>query len=307
MNFPDLNLLVALDILLEEQSVVAAARRLGLSAPAMSRTLARIRDAVGDPILVRAGRRLVPTARALELRELVHRTAETAVGLLKPGAVVTLDDLERQFTIRVNDMFAAAYGGRLLKALRVRAPKVSLRLRTEADQDDGALREGRIDLWIGASNALEPEIRVQTLFQSRFVALAHATHPIFEGAITPERFAGFEHVNVSRRGVSIGPIDGKLADLGLSRSVVMVAPTFMAGLCALPGSDLVMPAPEHLVWGLGSLMRDVRPFPIPLDLDPFAMRQAWHPRLDNDAVHRWLRSVIVEVCREQPGTSAGEG
>jgi DNA-binding transcriptional LysR family regulator len=300
MKFPDLNLLVALDILLEEQSVAAAARRLDLSAPAMSRTLSRIRETVGDPILVRAGRRLVPTARALELRELVRKTSETAVGLLQPGSVAKFDELERQFTIRANDVFAAAYGGRLLNALRAKAPRVSLRLRTETEQDDEALREGRIDLWIGATHALDPEVRVQTLFTTRFLCLAHEDHPIFNGKITPERFAAYEHINISRRGVNAGPIDGKLLDLGLSRTVAMVAPTFMAGLFALPGSKLIMPAPEHLIWGLASMASNIRAFRIPLKLEAFSMRQAWHPRLDNDAVHRWMRSTVVEVCKEQP-------
>jgi DNA-binding transcriptional LysR family regulator len=300
MKFPDLNLLVALDILLEEQSVAAAARRLDLSAPAMSRTLSRIRETVGDPILVRAGKRLVPTARALELREMVRKTSETAVGLLQPGSVEKLDELERQFTIRANDVFASAYGGRLLNALRAKAPKVSLRLRAETEQDDEALREGRVDLWIGASNALDPEVRVQTLFTTRFLALAHKDHPIFNGKITPERFAAYEHINISRRGVNAGPIDGKLLDLGLSRTVAMIAPTFIAGLFALPGSKLIMPAPEHLIWGLSRMASSIRAFRIPLKLEAFSIRQAWHPRLDNDAVHRWMRSTIVEVCKEQP-------
>jgi DNA-binding transcriptional LysR family regulator len=300
MKYPDLNLLVALDILLEEQSVAAAARRLNLSAPAMSRTLSRIRATVGDPILVRAGRKLVPTARALELRALVRKTSESAIGLLQPSSAEALENLERQFTIRANDVFASAYGGRLLSALRAKAPKVSLRLRAETDQDDEALREGRIDLWIGASSALDPEVRVQTLFTTRFLAVADKDHPIFAGEITAERFAAYEHINISRRGVNAGPIDARLMDLGLSRTIAMVAPTFVMGMFALPGSKLIMPAPEHLVWGLAALDSRITAFRIPLKLEPFAMRQAWHPRLDNDAVHRWLRATVLDVCKQQP-------
>lgn len=300
MKYPDLNLLVALDILLEEQSVAAAARRLNLSAPAMSRTLSRIRETVGDPILVRAGRKLVPTARALELRTLVRKTSEAAIGLLQPGSAESLEHLERQFTVRANDVFVAAYGGRLLDALRAKAPNISLRLRTETDQDDEALREGQIDLWIGATNALDPEVRVQTLFTTHFLALADKAHPIFDGKITAERFAAYEHINISRRGVNAGPIDARLLDLGLRRTIAMVAPTFVAGMFALPGSKLIMPAPEHMVWSLATLESRIRAFRIPLKLDSFAMRQAWHPRVDNDAVHRWLRSTVVEVCKQQP-------
>jgi DNA-binding transcriptional LysR family regulator len=300
MKYPDLNLLVALDILLEEQSVAGAARRMNLSAPAMSRTLSRIRETVGDPILVRAGKRLVPTARALELQDLVRKTSETAVGLLQVGSTTRLDDLDRQFTLRANDVFFIAYGGKLLQQLRAKAPKVTLRLRSETEIDDQALREGRIDLWVGASNALDPEAQVQTLFTTRFVAIAQRDHPIFDGEITAERFAAYDHINISRRGVNSGPIDVRLSELGLSRTVAVVAPTFLMGLPLLPGSRLIMPAPEHLVWGLASLDSSIRAFEIPLRLEPFAIRQAWHPRQDNDAVHRWLRSTIHAVCREKP-------
>lgn len=300
MKFPDLNLIVALDILLEEQSVAAAARRMDLSAPAMSRTLSRIRETLGDPILVRAGKRLVPTARALELRDLVRKTTESALGLLQLSSISDPVDLERQFTLRANDVFVSAYGEKLLRALRAKAPKVTLRLRAESELDDDALREGRIDLWIGATNALDAEVQIQTLFSTRFVALAHHDHPIFNSTITAERFAAYEHVNISRRGVNSGPIDRKLADLGLRRTVAMVAPTFATGIFALPGSKLIMPAPEHTVWGLSALQPNLRAFSIPLKLDAFPVRQAWHPRMDNDAVHRWLRATVLEVCRERP-------
>lgn len=300
MKYPDLNLLVALDILLEEQSVAAAARRLDLSAPAMSRTLSRIRATMGDPILVRAGRKLVPTARALELQALVRKTSESAIGLLQPSSVETMETLERQFTIRTNDVFSSAYAGRLLTTLRARAPKVTLRLRAETDQDDEALREGRIDLWIGSSTELDPEVRVQTLFTSYFLALADKDHPIFDGEITAERFAAYEHINTSRKGVYTGPIDARLMDLGLRRTIAMVVPTFVTGMFALPGSKLIMPTPEHLVWSLMAFDSRIRAFRIPLKLERYAVRQAWHPRLDNDAVHRWLRSTVLEVCRQQP-------
>ncbi len=304
MKHPDLNLLVALDALLDERSVAAAARRLQLSGPAMSRTLMRIREAVGDPILVRAGRKLVPTPRALDLQELVHKTANTALGLLQPGSVQRIHDLQREFILRVNDTFVAAFGGRLFNAVLERAPKTTLRFTAETEIDDDALRQGRIDLWIGASNALDPEVRVSTLFRTRFVAVARDGHPIFEREITAGRFAAYPHINVSRRGVRSGPIDIELAAQDLQRNVTLITPTFSMGLLALGNSDLLMPIPEHVLWSLDRLGTRLRAFAIPLKLEDFAIRQAWHPRLHNDAVHRWLRSVITEICKEK--TSAGK-
>src|ERR1700679_723635 len=105
MTSPDLNLLFALDVLLEEGSVVGAARRMNLSAPAMSRTLARIREAVGDPILVKVGRTMMPTPRALALREQVHGSVEHARQLLQPEREVDLSTLTRQFNLHANDVF----------------------------------------------------------------------------------------------------------------------------------------------------------------------------------------------------------
>jgi DNA-binding transcriptional LysR family regulator len=143
-------------------------------------------------------------------------------------------------------------------------------------------------------------VTLRVIRATHFLALADKDHPIFDGEITAERFAAYEHINISRRGVNAGPIDAKLMDLGLSRTIAMVAPTFVVGMFALPGSKLIMPAPEHMVWGLAALDSRIRAFRIPLTLDHFTLRQAWHPRLDNDAVHRWLRSTVFEVCKLQP-------
>lgn len=298
MNHPDLNLLIALDILLEEQSVVAAARRMNLSPPAMSRTLTRIRETVGDPILVRAGRGLVPTVRALELRDLVRTTAETAVGLLQLGSIDNLQDIERQFIIRANDVFVMSYGERLLKRLQSQAPKITLKFTVEHDLDDNALREGRIDLWIGASNALDPEVKVQHLFTTKFIGLAHKDHPIFNDEITPESFAKYDQVNVSRKGLSAGPIDIELNKLGLNRKVAIISPSFTMALFTLTGSHLIMPIPTYSLFGLEKLETKLKSFPLPLNLETFMIRQAWHPRLHNDAIHKWLRSCILEICQE---------
>jgi DNA-binding transcriptional LysR family regulator len=298
MKHPDLNLLVALYVLLEEQSVVAAARRMDLSPPAMSRTLARIRETVGDPILVRAGKRLVPTARALELRDLVRNTAETAIGLLQLSSADRLHELERQFVIRANDVFVTSFGEKLLRRLRLEAPGVTVRFVSETDVEDNALREGRVDLWVGASNALDPEVRVQHILTSRVVGLADVNHPIFSSPIDADAFASYEHINVSRRGVSSGPIDEELGKLGLKRSVALVLPTYSLGCFALMESNLLMPIPEYAIDGITKLTNKLKTFTIPLKLNTFMIRQAWHPRLNNDAVHRWLRSNILEVCNE---------
>lgn len=299
MQHPDLNLLVALDILLDEGSVAGAARRMHLSAPAMSRTLTRIREAIGDPILVRAGRGLVPTPRALELREQVRDLVEQAGGVFR-SREVELPGLAREFNIRTNDIFMVCYGGRLVDLVRTQAPNVMLRFVPEVDGDDDAMRAGRIDLAVGASARLLPEIKHQGLFMSRFVGLARADHPIFAEMINVERFAAYDQISVSRRGLARGPIDHALEAQGLARRVVAVSPSFFSAVLALRDSDLILPMPNPVVATCNQLGLALRSFEIPLPLSPVRVYQSWHPRFDNDAAHRWLRGLIKRCCEENP-------
>ncbi|WP_447592554.1 LysR family transcriptional regulator [Aquipseudomonas campi] len=299
MQLPDLNLLVALDILLDEGSVVGAARRMHLSPPAMSRTLTRIREAVGDPILVRAGRGLVPTPKALELRDQVRSLVEQASGVFR-SSETDLSQLSRHFNVRSSDLFMVCYGGQLFERMHQQAPNCVLRFVPEIDGDDEALREGRVDLVIGASSQQTSEIKSQGLFNSRFLALAREGHPIFDAEITAQRFAHYDQISVSRRGLAHGPIDRLLADQGLARRVVMISPSFFSAVLALMESDLILPMPEQVAWICQRLGLPLRTFTIPLALETVLVRQSWHPRFDNDAGHRWLRGLIKQGCLEGP-------
>jgi len=237
----DLNLLIALDALLSEGGVAPAAERIGLSESAMSRTLARLREATGDPLLVRAGRAMVPTPHATALR---------------------------------------------------------LRFAPKPDKDVRPLREGLLDLDIGVLGESGPEVRVQSLFRDRFVGVVRDGHPLLAGtSITPERYAACGHVVTSRRGQTEGPADDALATLGLARNAAVIVPSFNAALAIAAATDLVALIPssyfEHLR-ARGTL----RAFPLPMPTGEITVSQMWHPRLDADPAHRWLRGVVLETCRE---------
>ncbi len=204
MQSPDLNLLFALDVLLEEGSVVGAARRMNLSAPAMSRTLARIRNAIGDPVFVKVGRKMVPTPYALSLRERVHSSVEGARQLLQPERAVDLASLKRHFNLHANDVFLSAFGQTVLGRVRSEAPQVVLRFAPESESEDSVLRDGKVDLYISAMRPMGPDVHIQTLFTTRFVGLARADHPIFDAEITPQRFASYGQISVSRRAAPAG-------------------------------------------------------------------------------------------------------
>ncbi|MCP2166279.1 DNA-binding transcriptional regulator, LysR family [Goodfellowiella coeruleoviolacea] len=291
-----MNLLVALDALLAENSVTAAADRLHTSAPAMSRTLARIRRVLGDPVLVRAGRHLVPTPRALELRAEVRALVERAHAVLTPAGDLDPATVTRSFAVQANDGLVAVAGTRLIAAVRAEAPGVTLRFLSESLEGTSALRDGRVDLEIGVIGHVEQEARVEQLLTDRMVGVVRPEHPLARGRVTPRRLAAADHVVVSRRGRSHGPIDDRLAELGLQRRVVATMPSLSASLLMARDMDVVCLASASLgsatVKALG-----LRMFELPLDLPPLAIGMAWHPRNDADRVHRWLRDRVRQVLR----------
>jgi DNA-binding transcriptional LysR family regulator len=295
---PDLNLLFTLDVLLAEGSVARAARRLHLSPSAMSRALARLREATGDPLLVRAGRGLVASPRALELRDAVSQLVHDAEAALRPAGKPDLGQLDRTFTLRASEGFVENFGAPLLSRLAEEAPGVRLHFLHKLDKDSGPLRDGTVDLETGVvDKAIGPEVRTQALFRDRYIGVVRAGHPLCAGEITPARFAAARHVHVSRRDGDKGPIDDALAVMGLQRLVTTTVGGFSAALALVRASDLVACVHERHT---GVLHAGMHSFTLPLPIAPFTVSMLWHPRLDGDPAHRWLRGCVREVCAEQP-------
>ena len=295
MAAPDLNLLVTLDVLLAEGSVARAARRLRLSPSAMSRALARLREATGDPLLVRAGRGLVPTRRALALREQVGRLVADARAVLRPAETLDLGRLERTFNLRCSEGFVENFGAALVARLAREAPGVRLRFVAKGERDNAALRDGRVDLETGViGGETGPEMRVQVLFQDRFIGVVRPGHPLAQGEITPARFAAGRHILVARQaGALRGPIDEALAMLDLRREIAVMVGGFAAALALARGSDLVVSVPERHT---GMLRDGLSSFALPFRVPGITVQLMWHPRQEGDAAHRWLRGCVREVC-----------
>ncbi|MCZ4092413.1 LysR family transcriptional regulator [Sinorhizobium psoraleae] len=297
MSKPDLNLLATLDVLLSEGSVARAARRLRLSPSAMSRALARLREATGDPLLVRAGRGLVPTPRALELGERVGRLVEEAESVLRPQEKLDLDRLARTFTLRTSDGFVENFGPDLIARVGREAPGVRLRFVPKPDRDSGPLREATVDLETGVvGETISPEVRTQALFRDRFVGVVRLGHPLCEGEVTPARYAAGRHVLVSRRGLDKGPLDEALEALGLEREIVTIVGGFAAALALARATDLIASVPERHT---GALRAGMHSFPLPVFAREITVSMLWHPRLDADPAHRWLRACVRDVCAGQ--------
>ena len=298
---PDLNLLVTLDVLIAEGSVARAARRLRLSPSAMSRALARLRETLGDPLLVRAGRGLVPTPRALELRERVSQLVQEAEAVLRPAEALDLDRLFRTFTLRTSEGFAENFGPALIARVGEDAPGVRLRFVQKPDKDSRPLREGAVDLETGVvEKTTAPELRVQALFRDRYVGVVRAGHPLAQGEITPRGYAMGRHINVSREGLENGPIDEALRSIGLKRVIATIVGGFATAVALARGSDLIATVPERHT---GSLRCGMHSFGLPMATPEFTVSMLWHPRLDAEPGHRWLRGCVRDVCAERLGAS----
>lgn len=294
MSDLDLNLLVALDALLAERSVSAAARRLGLSTSAMSRTLSRLRTALGDPILVPAGRGMVATPHALAIAEDVHLLKDAVKAVLSPPSTVDIREVQRHFTIRANEAFVLLYAADLSAAVAKAAPGIRLRFAPRSDKDVQALREAAIDLDIGVLPRDSGELRCQSLFEDRYVGVARVGHPIFDAdRITAERYAACGHVVFSTQADYAGPVDRALAELGLDRDARLIVPSFPAVIAVAASSDLIGWVPKS--YCRSAATREIRTFDLPVAVPGFNIVQAWHPRMDADPAHRWLRALIFET------------
>jgi DNA-binding transcriptional LysR family regulator len=293
MSTPDLNLLVTLDVLLAEGSVARAAKRLRLSASAMSRALTRVRQATGDPLLVRAGRALVPTPRARELRERVSQLVQEAEAVLRPTAKLDLKRLVKTFTIRTREGFVENFGPQLIARVTADAPGVRLCFVQKADKEPTSLRDGLIDLETGVvGKATAPEFRTQPLFTDRFIGVVRARHPLSKGEITPARYAKGQHIGISRQVLEKGLIEEPLSRLGLEPEIVTMVGSFSAALALARASDLIACVPERHT---GNLRTGMHSFPLPVATPEITVSLLWHPRVDMDPSHRWLRTVVTEI------------
>ncbi|NYE60028.1 DNA-binding transcriptional LysR family regulator [Duganella sp. 1224] len=295
----DLNLLVALEALLTERSVTGAARRLGLSVSAMSRTLTRLRAATGDRLLLQAGRALVLTPYAEQLSQQVPALARQVQAVLRPAdQQCDPATLERSFTIRAGEGFVDLAAAPLMTRIHRAAPGVRLHFVAKLDWDAQPLRDGAIDLEIGTVRTTAPEIRARLLFRDRYVGVCRKGHPLLDGAeIDASRYARFGHVAAQRP----TPVDAALAAMGLKREVLMTVAGYTHAMQVARNSDLLAVVPHSCLGN--ALMPEyaaangLQSFALPVPTPPFNVSAIWHPRLDRDPAHVWLRGEITALCQ----------
>ena len=287
----DLNLLRVFDALIQTSSVTEAANRLQLSVPATSRALGRLRRAMDDPILVRAGRGMAPTPFALRTAPRVRSLLDEADALVSAERELDIAGLERTFSIRINDGIAATLVSRLVEATAAVAPGVTLRFVAEGNESDEALRDGTLDLDIGVGEPTAPDLRTASLYREHIVGIVRTDSPLRRRP-TLAQLCQHPHVSASRRGRPRGPLDEVLAAAGLHRHVAAVVPTHAVALLLVASSHYIGMVPERLATQYAEPL-GLRHFPIPAALPPIEVRLLWHARLDADPTHNWLRETIL--------------
>lgn len=299
----DLNLLRVLDALLDSGSVAGAAKTLHLSPPAVSRSLARLRKVVGDPLFVRAGRSLVPTDVANSLREPARQALEAAVAVLAPMPASDPARFVRRFVICADDAIVAVLALPLITRVRAAAPGVEIDFIRDDRDTIGKFRAGTIDLRIDAHVDEHHDINSEVILSDRFVAVVRRDHPLLRGRMTAKRFSEAHHVTVSPKGKRIGPIDHALAELGLTREHVTTVTSFVVAAHLVAATDLVGSLPRSIV-ALMARTLPITAIDIPVSLPSFDINLIWHRRDEHDVIHQWLRQQIFRSLSEVNGSGS---
>lgn len=291
-----LHQLKVLLMLLEERSVSAAARRLGVTQPAVSHVLRALREQLGDPLLVAGARGMAPTPRALALAGPLRRTVRELEVLLRGGADFELGSVQRVFVLATWDGISTTLAPGVLARAAREAPGVDFDVRPLPREGSApGLEDGSLDLSIEVGPHDVPGLRTRALYDDDFVCLVRADHPQVGETLDLETYLRLPHALMSPQGDGKGVVDRVLAGMGLARRVVLRIRYFLAAPLVVARSDLVVTAPRALAGGFVG-MAPLRVFPPPIELPRFTTHMVWHERAEADPAHRWLREAVVATC-----------
>jgi len=296
MKTIDLNLLRVFDAILRTGSVRQAAERVGLSKPATSHALARLRSQLDDDVLVRSGHAWILTERARAAAPRVHALLEEAAMLLGPADPLDAPKLHRQFSISLNDHALSILGVAIGHAVSAEAPSVSLRFLPPLSDDASALRSREIDLAVGVFPELPANFRTQRLLREKLVCVVRTAWREAPQRLSLQSFVTLRHVLISPRGKGPSVVDEALAELGLQRRVARSVPYFLSALDLVSKSDCITTVPERLA-RLHARRFGLRVLQPPLELPTHDTSQIWHPQSDSDPAHRWIRRVVLQAAK----------
>ncbi|HQY72013.1 MAG: LysR family transcriptional regulator [Gammaproteobacteria bacterium] len=311
----DLNLLVYLDVLLRERNVTRAASYLGITQPAMSNGLRRLRELFDDPLLVRTSEGMTPTERALELQPVVRSVLAAVERAVQPKKPFDAARSTRVFRIMASDYAESTLIPAVLERLQREAPDIALDIMTPSDVSYLNVEQGKVDMVINRFDSMPQSFHQNTVWQDSFSCLLSVDNPLLAGGFDLESYLHAQHVWVSKTGMGVGVgvdpsaaqdlgwVDEALARLGRKRRITVFTRHYQVAVLLATQKHLVVTVPSKLAL----LMRDnprVAIKPPPFEIPPFELKMAWSPLLQRNPGHQWMRRLIGEVAREIDGDTA---
>jgi DNA-binding transcriptional LysR family regulator len=305
----DLNLLIAFESLLDERHVGRAASRVGLSQPAFSNAISRLRVRLDDPLFVRTSRGMVPTPRAEQLSGPVRAALSLLRDTLEAPRAFDPETSTQRFRVGLSDNVELLLAPLLARSMRPGKLQLQTR-RLEAmfAIPESELRSGSLDLAIGYfqdARTLAPGFIMETLFEEPNVVIARRGHPAFQRRLTLERLMRLDHAAIIYRNEPWGLIDRELAARGLRRRLRLALPHCLSVLHAVASSDLVACVQQSVATAFGPPLGIVS-YPEPIGLPPFALRMTWHEQRNSDPAQIWLRTLVQRGLCTAPATRSKE-
>ena len=305
----DLNLLEYLDVLLRERNVTKAASHLGLSQPAMSNGLGRLRILFDDPLLVRTSDGMTPTERALELQPVIREVLAKVDRAVQPQAAFDAASAERFFRIMATDYAESTIFPHILHRLREAAPGIKLDIMTPSDVSFLDVEQGKVDMVINRFDSIPQSFHQKTIWEDNFACMFSVDNPI-RNNFTLDTYLQAQHVWVSKTGMGVGVgmnpddvqrlgwVDEALNLIGKQRRITVFTRHYQAAMLMAEQNDLIVTIPSKAAQLQAHNPRVVVEKP-PFDIPPIALKMAWSPLLQNNPAHQWMRRLIVEVARKQ--------
>lgn len=291
----DLNLLVVLEALLIHRNVTKAAEMVGLSQPAMSNALSRLRVVFGDPLLVRGSGGMVATPRALELEKPLRHALESVRSALSPPRAFSPATSNQVFTVACTDYVEQVLAPSLCHKLAEQAPGIKLEIRPLSERiPQRDLERAEIDLAIGYFTDAPGNLYVQKIYDENFVCVARRGHPLMIKTLTLKRYTELKHIIVSPWGGMVGLVDIALEQEGIKREVCLSTAHFSVAPFIVALTDYVVTLPRRIASEIAPLL-DLELFELPLKLPVFTIAQIWHERTHKDPACHWLREMILEL------------
>lgn len=305
----DLNLLQYLDVLLRERNVTRAASHLGLSQPAMSNGLRRLRLLFNDPLLVRTSDGMTPTERALELQPVIRNVLATVDKAVQPQTAFDASSSDRVFRIMASDYAESTIFPQLLHRLREEAPGVVLDIMTPSDVSFLDVEQGRVDMVINRFDSIPQSFHQKTIWKDGFACLFSADNPIRDD-FNLETYLRAQHIWVSKTGMGVGVginpddvqrlgwVDEALNSIGKKRHITVFTRHYQAAMLLAEQKDLIVTIPSKAARLRQHSAQVVIKEP-PFDIPPIDLKMAWSSLLQHNPAHQWMRRLIVEVAQQQ--------